>query len=901
MSDDIRQFASEEILNTDQPIIIPVTTDVLPEQNLPTTKVETTESGGIKTTITVPATTPSGVASVTVFTEKGLQEYQTEFENPLHEYASYTYNISLHMISIETYNRIINNNFVNNSPTPYVPENVLISGAGRYNDVDFKRNKYFKEDFYFEDFRMQTVITANMRNRNTNMIECSFTIIEPNGFTLINRMIAAANEINKGFIGAPESYIKIPYVLQIDFFGYKEEGDPKPEKIKDLTKIIPICLVNVETQVRQAGAEYKVEAVAFNHQVFSQIYNAIPFHTTISAKTVAAAFNTGASDSALTGSLVARQQRQEKLEREINQTQQIIDELNAGATSAFSYYDYLDEQQLKLSNLKVEENNLINTSINASGICVAINSYYEALVKLGTITYNTKFRVEFDPEIAASELFSGPMPVSTPAAATSNTSQTGRTVTSLAFNAGTINIPPGTTLTNLIDFVVRNSKYIQDQIILPDQQAVASLQSDAANGRKTVEELITALNKPLKWYKIVPTLKVGKWDNKLKRFAADTVILYVRTFTISSKYPYAARGRVPGYVKKYDYLFTGRNKDVIDWHINFNTLYLLAVTGNLNKVIQDDPAKGLNPAGDSATPGAVTRNTTVQPNTNPVAAPGVVITSGNSNTIVLGGNPQKSQASADLANSILTDARGDMIELELKILGDPHFIKQDDVFYSRPGANQSAALTPNKSLYMDSGELYIFVNFISPVDYSEEKGLAEIKANEILGTNSVAAKSLGYSNFSGVYKLITVDSTLSRGKFEQTLRLAKILFDQSGQSINDSRLGQNSQLSLTLNALSGSGRINTAQSVADIVANDAFIATNSGIGQITGAITGAAVQVVGRVTQSIIDRGIAAIRNSTGSVSEGISIPDQPDSIIYASVTPEIIDVGFGDTTGALG
>lgn len=894
MSDDIRQFASEEILNTDPPIVVPVTTDVLPEQNLPSTKIETTESGGIKTTVTVPATTPSGVASVTISTENITQ---ISLENPLHEYASYTYNISLHMISIETYNRIINNNFVNNSPTPYVPENVLISSAGRYNDVDFKRNKYFKEDFYFEDFRMQTVITPNMRNRNTNMIECSFTIIEPNGFTLINRMIAAANEINKGFIGAPESYVRIPYVLQIDFFGYKEKGDVKPEKIKDLTKIIPICLVNVETQVRQAGAEYKVQAVAFNHQVFSQVFNAIPFNTQISAKTVSAAFNanTLSYDAALSGTFLHNLNRQDEIQREISKLEQIKNQINSGALDLLTTEDLTDTDK-KLSTLVTTLNGLRNLSIDVSSVCSAINQFYETLKKRGEISYVTKFHVEFDLEIGNSEIFYG-MPVSAPGAATTNSSLTG--ITSSALQSGTINIPAGSTITNIIDFIVRNSRYIQDQIELPDQQASA-VRNDIARGTKRVEDLVSLLNKPLKWYKIVPTLKVGKWDNKLKRFAADTVILYVKKFTVNSKYPFAPTGRVPGYVKKYDYMFTGRNKDIIDWHINFNTLYLLAVTGNLNKTIQGTMAPGLNPAGVKADPDNSNIPPSITASTgSAVASAGITYTSGSIDSIIISGsNPQKSQASSDLLKSLLLDARGDMVELELKILGDPHFIKQDDVFYNRPKVGESFALTPNKSLYMDTGELYIFVNFLSPVDYSEEKGLAEIKANEILNSDSLAAKSIGYSNFSGVYKLITVDSVLSRGKFEQTLRMAKILTDQTGASINAARIEQINQLSLTINNVTGSNRINSqdSTSAAAIIDGDSDFS-----GRIINAVSGAATEIVGRVTKEIIDKGIAAIRNSSGSVSEGISISDQPESVIYAGVTPEIINIGFSDTTDALG
>jgi hypothetical protein len=349
-------------------------------------------------------------------------------------------------------------------------------------------------------------------------------------------------------------------------------------------------------------------------------------------------------------------------------------------------------------------------------------------------------------------------------------------------------VPAGTTIDKLIDFMLRHSSYIQDQL---------KVLGVDIKGNESVETLVNLAKQPLKWYKIVPTIQVGPWDNKVKRFSATTVVFYVRKFTVNSKYPYGPQGKTPGYVKIYDYMFTGRNRDVLDWNISFNTLYLLAVTGGLSKEIQGTTSPATNPAGQSAAPGNKL-NTVVPslPGADPVAQPGIAVIAGNNNSPVIdGGNIQKSTAASDLANSLLLGSRGDMIELDLKIIGDPHFIKQDDVFYSRPGKNQNAALTPNNSLYMDTGELYVFVNFLSPVDYNEEKGLAEIRANDILGYQNVA-KSLGYSNFSGVYKLITVDSTFSHGKFEQNLRLVKVLTDQLGRNITTTVREDSSQAAI---------------------------------------------------------------------------------------------------------
>ena len=159
-------------------------------------------------------------------------------------------------------------------------------------------------------------------------------------------------------------------------------------------------------------------------------------------------------------------------------------------------------------------------------------------------------------------------------------------------------------------------------------------------------------------------------------------------------------------------MFTGRNRDVLDWNISFNTLYLLAVTGGLNKEIQGTTAPALNADGTNAAPGNKL-NTVVSslPGADPVGQAGIAVVTGNNNApVIAGGDIQKSTAASDLANSLLLGSRGDMIELDLKIIGDPHFIKQDDVFYSRPGKNQNTALTPNNSLYMDTGELLSLIH-----------------------------------------------------------------------------------------------------------------------------------------------------------------------------------------------
>lgn len=849
----------------------------------------------------------------------GYFQAQKPIENPLHEYASYTYNLSLHMLSIDGYNKIVNNNFENTTPSPYVPENVLISGAGRYNDTDFKRNRNFKEDFYFEDFKMQTVITPNMRNRNTNVIECSFTIIEPNGFTLINRMIAAANEVNANYVRGPGSYIHVPYVLQIDFFGYKETEDSKPEKIKDLTKIIPIKIINIETSVRQSGAEYRFDAVPYNHSAYSQINVTLPYTTKVQGSTVAEIFNPLSGESNNVSLFTNLIQTRISTEREISQLRTTqTDLLNAEVYSA-SITSRLDDTDTRLSTATNNLKKIKDTVLEVNSICGAFNDYYAALKEKGDIKHAPVYIIQFDEEIAKSKLFSGPQPVDVASAATAKRdAKTDAQAaggaskgSSLSLRSGVINIPAGTSIEQLIDFIVRQSDYVLDQIFLPQQGITTiDLQNKIQSG-ENVANIVDKLAKPLKWFKIVPTVKIGQWDDTQGRYVPEIIMFSVKTFTISSKYPYAPRGRVPGYVKKYDYLFTGRNRDIIDWNINFNTLFMMAVTAGLDKNIQGSTGSGLNPSGQAADPNAQ-KTTAGQPVLgDQVATPAVAPVAGNSkDTNLDGGNTQKNIASADLKNSLFLDSRGDMIELDLKIIGDPLFIKQDDVFYSRPRDGEDQALTPNKSLYMDTGELYIFVNFLTPVDYDEEKGLAEVKANDILGPEGsiIEARNLGYSNFSGVYKLITVDSTFVRGKFEQNLRMAKVLFDQVGLSTSELRQRQATEIAQSVNlGIQRSARFapsnpsTIGEFFSDVSKTNALLLNNFGLsgndllGQGLNALN--SIPEVGRITAGIQNIG-STIQRSLGEIEDGLSNVSQTVAQALPESTPPIREINWESVPG---
>jgi hypothetical protein len=705
-------------------------------------------------------TSDLGVGTI-VITAPRLKK-QVEISNPLHDYDSYTYCLSWHLLGINEFNRLIDNN---NPTKVYVPQNVLVSSAGRWDNLLFKRNPSFQEDFYFENFKMKTIVNTTARNRNSNLIECDFTLIEPVGFTLINRLLEAAISIN----GSNGNYLYMPYVLQIDFFGYKD-GILQPSPIRELTKVIPIKLVSLKSKITTRGTEYQVSAVPFNHQAFSQVHVTSPAAFSVSGSTVQSIFGQGKIDNSFRNQLSTRS----NLEREQRLITEFLNQRsNDGSPgSADDYYNA--QQALNAINSKLATVG----QLSASGYCDAINAWFQDLTSQRTIKFPNIINVEFDPLIGNAKLFPTTGPINVAQATASGTSDrnkktelqsaSGSNKGSLTFNGTTMTIPAGTAIDKLIDWAVRNSDYIGSQISDPTQL------KNVQNGQD-----IGLFKSSLKWYRIVPKIKIVDYDDTQNRYCLD-ITFFVKPYTLASKYPYAPKGRVPGYVKKYDYIYTGKNKDVIDLQIDFDMMYYVELSAYRASQKNTETAPGLGTNG-ALNPGLTTQLPTVvnDPYSKDPVNPSPVTTglvAGNmSTTGRSGGNPQLAVAAGDLQRSLMLGARGDMITINMKIIGDPHLIKQDDIFYGQDLLPTENQLTVNQSLYMDGGELYVFVNFESPADYDETTGLAD-----------PVTSPYRVSEYSGIYKIITVDNTFSNGKFEQTLNLVKLLYDQEGNPLTSS-------------------------------------------------------------------------------------------------------------------
>lgn len=697
--------------------------------------------------------------------------------NRLKDYPSYIYGLSLHILSKEQYNEVV-------EKQTYTPKNVLIASAGRYSS-SFPRNEFFSDDFYFDDCNITTIVGLNDMSRNTNAVEIDFTIIEPYGFTLVERILRVADSLQS------KNYLDMPYLLQIDFFAIDDAGNLLGS-INDLKKRIPIKLMQMDMRITTKGTEYKIKAMPFNHSAYDSTSISTPANFEITASTVAEFFQSAADAEQFSQILEVQNSANQREQEEnpaptpvVSGANPVVSRINAAASAAGARGGRGAPQLVVPAAPSTPRNAGKNppptkktyTSVKSYGS--AINDWYRALRESNKTSTNDIYEFSFavDPDTGKDEIGASTFvkqnlrtPKQTPMKnnqdildqiimkrADQSDSETG-----IYDSTKTIfQIQYGTSIAKLLEYVILNSDYIQNQLIVPEDPDYAA-------------QKLKYETEPLRWFRIVPIVKLLDFD-KRKKIWSRRITYTVQPYKIfNARLDVAPQGVAKNPVKSYNYIYTGKNDDVFDFDINFNALYYNQITAYRDSLAELDPSESSlstnyqsqnfpNYQGGEAPKGI---------DYNAVMPMVVKPTVQNSKAQATGGfTTAKEIAGVDLNESLMTNSRADMLSVKLKILGDPDFIKQDDVFYQPNLLGKKIAVQPgsdyrllpnNGSLVMDTGEVYAQLLFRTPVDIDESTGSMRYDPN------------YQHSVFSGLYKVIKVINHFSNGQFVQDLELIRL-------------------------------------------------------------------------------------------------------------------------------
>ena len=179
---------------------------------------------------------------------------------------------------------------------------------------------------------------------------------------------------------------------------------------------------------------------------------------------------------------------------------------------------------------------------------------------------------------------------------------------------------------------------------------------------------------------------------------------------------------------------------------------------------------------------------------------------------------------------------------------------------------------------MDDGELYVYVNFRSPIDYDEETGLAIPFNNRY-----------SYSEFTGVYKIISIENTFTAGKFVQILDLVRLSIDDSKRVLAVQQVFRQ-QFAQEI----GQGQIvgfPAAGALGQRIAGTVFSGglLNYGSAQVQGVVNQLASKVFREVQQEVA----SVVEDLGTNIIEGIGdvVQDIGQSLGIIDTAPEIIAI----------
>jgi hypothetical protein len=218
--------------------------------------------------------------------------------NPLNKYASYTYGWSLWWLDVGDYNTLTTFKDVQQAQnwSPTVGKSfVLAEDGGRYPDQRLPTTSGL--NYNIQSVNFTTVISPNKQSQSTNLITGKMNIKEPYGVTLIDALVLQSFA-SKSPGGVSSNYLDQPYMLQLDFFGYDDAGNPIDKGIAalNLRKRFPIKITSIKLEVGTGGTDYNLSFVPINHIALHEEYANVPKGFQVSGKTVGEVFTNLANE-----------------------------------------------------------------------------------------------------------------------------------------------------------------------------------------------------------------------------------------------------------------------------------------------------------------------------------------------------------------------------------------------------------------------------------------------------------------------------------------------------------------------------------------------------------------------------------------------------------------------------
>lgn len=631
------------------------------------------------------------------------QQFIFPQENVLDQYASYTWNASVYMLT----DRDLRGLYTRKRKS--VPNTQLLfrsGGAGKrgigntFNLSDIEniimgKGVAFDLDYYIEEINMKSLVTGGGAGLANNVVEFDMKVIEPNGFTLLDKLYQSCVNLAADPT-KPANYAAQPYLLVIRFWGYDENGnlvkagtlDPLGLGLPGLIveKHIPFVIGNVTTSVESKLVEYNWTCKVIPYQIaLSQARGSIPYNIEISGANLKQLLGTNDPPETDQGNASGNGANEDDTDSTDAGTAEAVS--GSGQTSTDS------TTEADTAPPAPENANAAQPALKSSitGLMDTLNRFQRKLVRDGIYEVGDEYSLEFTEDILATattrKLGEGLDKSTTPMDSSNSPDKELPDKQKMDTEMRTYQAVAGTQIVQFMDQVIRNSSYIQDQALFNYDEKTGAI---IPNGN--------IAGKSVAWYKISVESSPIAMDAKRNDYAYKIKFIVSPYKVDNLNSVYFPRPQFSGVHKRYDYWFTGQNTQVLDFKQDFNSLYYNVISGAQQDILASSTAHG-----------KVLTKRFYQPN------------SGQSSQ---GASGKTNEPAANAADYLYSPA--DQGTVSMKIIGDPAWIQQGESFAGfHPSQFNYSAFLPDGSINYDAQQILFELNFNLPSDYDLNKGLMQ--------------------------------------------------------------------------------------------------------------------------------------------------------------------------------
>jgi hypothetical protein len=210
-------------------------------------------------------------------------------------------------------------------------------------------------------------------------------------------------------------------------------------------------------------------------------------------------------------------------------------------------------------------------------------------------------------------------------------------------------------------------------------------------------------------------------------------------------------------LRKYDYMYTGKNTDILDFKVEFNLAYYAGIPGGM--AVTDTPDRQGSGKDNSSQP-ATTPTSQTPPSSKNAATPSQSTAASAQSRTNSRIQPDPWRQLAHQMHSNMIRSNVALYQGEFTILGDPYFLIGGDS--NNTGVVQGKVADDGAASAL-AGDVLVILNFYNPIDLDYKTGLMDLSNVPV--------------PFSGIFRIYQVASSFKAGVFKQVLYFTRMNAD----------------------------------------------------------------------------------------------------------------------------